>query len=183
MIAGVVCLLLGFNFSETSCAWAQVDRRLQNTDTLALGSSAKTIALVAVGAVLLVAAGFYEVITTRSPILPPRLFQVGHPSKPSGIYRGNLGSSADKDHRHSPHNDRHPCYSLLFSCLLHPSLFPDPRALGHRRRSPSDPIYGWSCDGGDHFRADRHKDRQIPRADLGGVVLHDAINRADDRVG
>ena len=78
MIVGVICLLLGFKFSEQSCTWAQVHIRPQNTETLALGSTAKTIALVAVGSALLVVAGFYEVITTRSPILPPRLFQVGH---------------------------------------------------------------------------------------------------------
>ena len=76
MIVGVVCLLLGFNFSEQSCMWARVHIWSQNTEMLALGSTAKTIALVAIGAALLVVAGFYEVITTRSPILPPRLFQV-----------------------------------------------------------------------------------------------------------
>lgn len=57
MVVGVVCLLIGFNFSEQS--W----------------STAKTIALVAVGGVLLVVAGVYETFTTRLPILPPRLFQ------------------------------------------------------------------------------------------------------------
>lgn len=57
MVVGVVCLLIGFNFSEQS--W----------------STAKTIALVAVGGALLVSAGVYEALTTRSPILPPRLFK------------------------------------------------------------------------------------------------------------
>ncbi|KAF9651438.1 MFS general substrate transporter [Thelephora ganbajun] len=57
IVVGVVCLLIGLNFSEQS--W----------------SAARTIALVTVGGVLLVAAGFYETITTRSPILPPRLFK------------------------------------------------------------------------------------------------------------
>jgi membrane-bound ClpP family serine protease len=56
MIGGVVCLLIGLNNGTTS--W----------------SSAETIALVTVGSVMLVSAGFYESITTRSPILPPRLF-------------------------------------------------------------------------------------------------------------
>ncbi|KAF5373628.1 hypothetical protein D9758_000649 [Tetrapyrgos nigripes] len=58
IVAGVVCLLIGFNFSETS--W----------------SDAKTIALVAVGASLLLVAGVYETFTTKSAILPRRLFQV-----------------------------------------------------------------------------------------------------------
>ncbi|KAL0577864.1 hypothetical protein V5O48_004100 [Marasmius crinis-equi] len=57
IIAGVVCLLLGFNFSETR--WRD----------------AKTIALLAVGGTLLVLAGINEATTSRSAILPPRLFR------------------------------------------------------------------------------------------------------------
>jgi hypothetical protein len=57
IIAGVVCLLLGFNSSETS--W----------------SSAKTISLLSVGCVLLVLGAVNEVFTQRSPIVPPRLFK------------------------------------------------------------------------------------------------------------
>ncbi|KAJ7046931.1 MFS general substrate transporter [Mycena alexandri] len=57
IVAGVVCVLIGFNSSETS--W----------------SSAETISCLTVGCVLLVAAGFNEVYTTRSPIIPPRLFK------------------------------------------------------------------------------------------------------------
>ncbi|KAJ6623516.1 MFS general substrate transporter [Mycena sp. CBHHK59/15] len=57
IVSGVVCLLVGFNSSETS--W----------------SSAETIALLTVGCVLLVAAGLNECFTKRSPIIPPRLFQ------------------------------------------------------------------------------------------------------------
>ncbi|KAJ7449942.1 major facilitator superfamily domain-containing protein [Mycena latifolia] len=57
VVSGVVCLLVGFNSSETS--W----------------SSAETIALLTVGGVLIVAAGVNECFTKRSPIIPPRLFQ------------------------------------------------------------------------------------------------------------
>ncbi|KAL0063748.1 hypothetical protein AAF712_009305 [Marasmius tenuissimus] len=57
IIVGVVCLLLGFNFSETE--WRD----------------AKTIALLCIGGVLLVAAGFHEATTTRSAIVPARLFR------------------------------------------------------------------------------------------------------------
>ncbi|KAJ7595119.1 major facilitator superfamily domain-containing protein [Mycena floridula] len=57
MIAGVVCVLVGFNSGETS--W----------------SSAETIALLVIGLVLLLLAGFNEVYTTRSPIVPTRLFR------------------------------------------------------------------------------------------------------------
>lgn len=57
LIGGVACLLVGFNFGETS--W----------------SDAKTIALLVVGAVLLVCSVVYELKTTRSPIIPPRLMK------------------------------------------------------------------------------------------------------------
>lgn len=40
------------------------------------GSSAETIALLTVGCVLLVSAAINELLTKRSPIVPPRLFQV-----------------------------------------------------------------------------------------------------------
>ncbi|KAF8921132.1 MFS general substrate transporter [Mucidula mucida] len=62
IVSGVICLLIGFNFSETSCScdcWQQ----------------AKTIALIAIGGVLLVSAAVYECFTERSPIIPPRLFK------------------------------------------------------------------------------------------------------------
>ncbi|KAJ6547701.1 major facilitator superfamily domain-containing protein [Mycena capillaripes] len=57
VVSGAVCLLIGFNSSETS--W----------------SSAETIALLTVGGVLLVLFGVNEALTSRSPIIPPRLFQ------------------------------------------------------------------------------------------------------------
>ncbi|KAJ7097805.1 MFS amino acid permease [Mycena belliarum] len=57
IVAGVVCLLVGFNSSETS--W----------------SSAETIALLTVGCFLILVAGVNECFTKRSPIIPPRLFQ------------------------------------------------------------------------------------------------------------
>ncbi|KAF8228465.1 MFS general substrate transporter [Tricholoma matsutake] len=56
IVGGVVCLLVGFDFSETS--W----------------SSASTISLLTVGCVLLVAGSINEIFTKRSPIVPARLF-------------------------------------------------------------------------------------------------------------
>lgn len=56
IVSGVVCLLIGFNESETS--W----------------HSAVTISLLVVGCVLLVVGGINESFTSRSPIIPPRLF-------------------------------------------------------------------------------------------------------------
>ena len=41
------------------------------------GSSAETIALLAVGCILLVIGSINEILTNRSPIVPPRLFKVG----------------------------------------------------------------------------------------------------------
>ncbi|KAL4068097.1 MFS general substrate transporter [Scleroderma citrinum] len=57
LVGGVVCLLIGFEFSETS--W----------------SDAKTIALLAIGCALLAVGGINERFTTRSAILPARLFK------------------------------------------------------------------------------------------------------------
>ncbi|KIM59170.1 hypothetical protein SCLCIDRAFT_1217953 [Scleroderma citrinum Foug A] len=57
LVVGVVCLLIGFEFSETS--W----------------SDAKTISLLVIGCVLLVLGAVNEVFTTRSAIVPPRLFK------------------------------------------------------------------------------------------------------------
>ncbi|KAF9075160.1 MFS amino acid permease [Rhodocollybia butyracea] len=57
IIVGVVCLLVGFNQSETK--W----------------DDAATISLITVGCVVLVAAGAYEMVTTKGAILPPRLFK------------------------------------------------------------------------------------------------------------
>ncbi|KLO09183.1 MFS general substrate transporter [Schizopora paradoxa] len=57
IVVGVVCLLIGFNFSETN--WG----------------SPQTIALVTIGAVLIFAALAYEMMTTKAAIIPPRLFK------------------------------------------------------------------------------------------------------------
>jgi len=57
IVTGVVCLLIGFNSSETT--W----------------QSAETISLLAVGSVLLILGGVNEIFTKRSPIIPPRLFK------------------------------------------------------------------------------------------------------------
>lgn len=57
IVTGVVCLLIGFNSSETT--W----------------QSAETIALLAAGGTLLVLGGINEIFTKRSPIIPPRLFK------------------------------------------------------------------------------------------------------------
>ncbi|KAF8844500.1 MFS general substrate transporter [Paxillus ammoniavirescens] len=57
IVSGVVCLLIGFNSSET--AW----------------ESAATISLLAVGSVLLLLGVINEIFTKRSAIIPPRLFK------------------------------------------------------------------------------------------------------------
>ncbi|KAF8623555.1 hypothetical protein AX15_006326 [Amanita polypyramis BW_CC] len=57
VVAGVVCLLIGFNSGQTN--W----------------SSAETITLLVVGCTLLIASLINELLTKRSPILPPRLFK------------------------------------------------------------------------------------------------------------
>ncbi|KAI0044543.1 MFS general substrate transporter [Auriscalpium vulgare] len=57
LIVGVVCLLIGFNQSENS--W----------------DAPATIALLALGGVLLISAAVWEGQTTKSPIIPPRIFK------------------------------------------------------------------------------------------------------------
>ncbi|KAB5590111.1 MFS transporter [Ceratobasidium theobromae] len=57
LMAGVVLLLIGFNSGETQ--W----------------NSAKTIALIVVGGVLLIVGSINEIYTSRDPIIPPRLFK------------------------------------------------------------------------------------------------------------
>lgn len=57
IVSGVVCLLIGFNSSETT--W----------------ESAATISLLAVGSVLLLLGVINEMFTKRSAIIPPRLFK------------------------------------------------------------------------------------------------------------
>lgn len=57
LLAGVICLLLGFNQSETS--W----------------QSPATISLLVVGGSVLILAALWESSTKRSPIIPPRLFR------------------------------------------------------------------------------------------------------------
>ncbi|KAI0040909.1 MFS general substrate transporter [Auriscalpium vulgare] len=57
LVSGVICMLIGFNNSETT--W----------------DDAETIALLVVGSVLFFLGGVNEVLTSRSPIVPPRLFR------------------------------------------------------------------------------------------------------------
>lgn len=57
ILVGVVCLLVGFNNGQSS--WG----------------SAETIALLVVGVLSLAAAGYVEMVTKKSAIIPPRLFK------------------------------------------------------------------------------------------------------------
>ncbi|KAN0112081.1 MFS amino acid permease [Russula decolorans] len=57
LLAGTVCFLIGLNSGETS--W----------------SSAETIALLCVGCTLLILGSINEFMTSRSPVVPPRLFK------------------------------------------------------------------------------------------------------------
>ena len=68
-------MLLGFNESDKNCGPAFFVPFPAIINIFA-GSSTKTIALLVVGFVMLLAAGVNEAFTNRSPIVPPRLFQV-----------------------------------------------------------------------------------------------------------
>lgn len=75
-IGGVVCILIGFNFSEIKCKLSDQERRLSLRFSLNLGNQAATIAPLVIGIALLILAMVNEFFTKRSPIMPPRLFKV-----------------------------------------------------------------------------------------------------------
>jgi uncharacterized membrane protein YiaA len=74
LMSGVICSLIGLNNGEFSCAPSSCGSIYQLIRLK--GSSAETIALLCVGCTLLVRAAINEILTTRSPIVPPRLFKV-----------------------------------------------------------------------------------------------------------
>jgi hypothetical protein len=78
IVAGVVCFLLGLNSSETACNFILLLYRTEAYVSFLLGRNPESIALLAVGGTLLIIGGINEIFTTRSPIIPPRLFKVGH---------------------------------------------------------------------------------------------------------
>ncbi|KAF5381014.1 hypothetical protein D9615_004058 [Tricholomella constricta] len=75
IVGGIICVLLGFNFSETSCKSLLICDKLLPDELSTTGSTPKTIALLVIGLVMLIAGGINELFTKRSPIIPPRLFQ------------------------------------------------------------------------------------------------------------
>lgn len=82
IVGGVVLVLIGFNFSETSCK--SMFTHYKNYKTCLIlnqGNTPQTIAPLVIGIVILIAAAINELYTTRSAIVPPRLFKVRrHPS-------------------------------------------------------------------------------------------------------
>ncbi|KAI0044553.1 MFS general substrate transporter [Auriscalpium vulgare] len=78
IIFGVVCLLVGFNESETQCKTSQLCPRIRSDEYAPPGVSAPTISLLVIGCLLLISAAVWEVNTanTKSPIIPPRLFKI-----------------------------------------------------------------------------------------------------------
>ena len=75
IVGGVLCLLIGLNSGQTSCQ-SLLDPHDVLVRIFTPGSSAKTVSLLTVGSVMLVSAGFWESFTTRSSIIPARLFKV-----------------------------------------------------------------------------------------------------------
>jgi len=73
---GILCILFGFNESEKGCEDFSSSRRWPSIHGKMIGSRTSTIVLLVVGCVTLVGAGVNEWFTTRSPMVPPRLFKV-----------------------------------------------------------------------------------------------------------
>jgi hypothetical protein len=79
LVTGIICVLIGFNESETACLFRfySICLCLKNLNGYFLaGNSPATISLLVVGFVVLVIGGIYERWTKRSPIIPPRIFKV-----------------------------------------------------------------------------------------------------------
>uniref|UniRef100_A0A8H7Y510 Major facilitator superfamily (MFS) profile domain-containing protein n=1 Tax=Psilocybe cubensis TaxID=181762 RepID=A0A8H7Y510_PSICU len=70
IVVGIVLVLLGFNESETSCGFIFLFFSF-----FVFWNSKTTISFLTVGFVLLLLGGVNEYFTTRSPIVPPRLFK------------------------------------------------------------------------------------------------------------
>lgn len=78
VVSGVVCLLVGFNHGQVTCTSFAIAFLYKYPTWLTdyeIGSDAESISLLTVGGVLLVLCAINEVYTTRSPIIPPRLFK------------------------------------------------------------------------------------------------------------
>lgn len=118
IIAGVLCLLLGFNYSQTSCKFT---RHILRTITLTIltGQSPQTIALICIGGVLLVAAAVWEAYTSRSPILPPRLFQVCLIRSAPFLYMANCNDRQGRPRSYSSRPSCTPSSSSLQHSIFH----------------------------------------------------------------
>ena len=89
------------------------------------GSDPQTIALIVIGAVLLILGGINETLTKRSAIIPPRLFKVLFFSFLPTLYADSI--SVDTNNNRYPDNLLIACDSLLCHCILPPNLLPSPR--------------------------------------------------------
>jgi hypothetical protein len=82
-----------------------------DNESVTVGSSAETIALITIGSVLLVSFVVFENYTTRSPIIPPRLFHVNDQSFFNPTFC-NL-SSTDANDLHSINHIIFPRHGIL----------------------------------------------------------------------
>ena len=141
IVAGVVCLLLGFNFSESSCEFS-LDPVYSGTLVLIQiqGSTPQTIALLTVGAVTLLGAGLNEAYTKKYAIIPPRLFRVRFSIHSFGLVIERYW--ADPDHDDHPHHLLPPRHSILLSLILLAYILPVARVKCDRRRHSVLSVFG-----------------------------------------
>ena len=98
-----------------------------------VGSSAETIGLLIVGCVLLVAAALNECFTSRSPIIPPRLFKVACFCV---VLRALVDvTSVDADYRDNLSDSAAAGNGLLFGHILFVCVFPSVRFLCYNGRN------------------------------------------------
>ena len=103
-----------------------------NTLSHIVGSTPQTIALVTIGAVLLLLAGINEFFTKRSAIVPPRLFRVS----PCLLNKSISNDILDSYNGYYPCHRLSPCNSFLCGIILSSTVLPGSRCKCHRRWYP-----------------------------------------------
>ena len=105
-----------------------------------IGTDAKTIALIVIGVVILVLAGFNEAFTSKAAIIPPRLFRVS-----SFLLLHLFGRMTkmlpDANYDHHPHYLHIPLCSILLCLILPADILSSPWIECNWRRHQVSQVY------------------------------------------
>lgn len=169
IVGGLICLLLGFNESENGCTFSLPNLLFPFSMFHAIGNRPVVIAEIAVGGVLLVAGGINECYTTRSPIVPPRLFKVREPLLAAFPERCEVTVYADSNHKHSPDHNPPPRPCILLWSVLSPALLSNPRRICYEGWCRDDPLLSGMLYNICYFWDLCQSDRQVQRNAVGRV--------------